>query len=575
MPPTAPITSRNGPNIRYGSFLFDPISGYPTPQVSISQSVNRSSAGVPFSYASTVTLEGIIYAFTGYNNDCSPPNSLDQDGGFSMLMKDASGLSSAFRKDFQELTISCNGDGEDEIILISGDGTGNQITKVNSINFNTSQDYWAVTVPYTIEISVISASGFMGSGSGYPSGGGFYISSFTDNLSINVDTSKSYYITSDDNPVQTPFKNPYVTDNNSNGDGNLPGGTRMTPFSAASGYPTYTVSRTVGAAGIQTSGLNSVKNAQDWVINQLSVFPITGMTSGLDLYNRETNITADAAAGTYQVVENYVGVPIGNSGFLETFEVSQDISSNGTRSLSINGNIQGLENNSGEMSGITGGYTGTIIPTHTGVDAAQTKYRNALSGYLVVQDEFFSRVVNTMPYYSPAPDMTQFFSSENWVNPVPVTKREGFNPAQGSISYNWSYDNRPLALISGAQGERLDVNDNYSTRSVANVYVIGRRLGPVTQDLGTYTKPKRRVTYSARFPKPSGFQGYSITDAVYNSVIGTVSQYDPALLNPGRDADNNPVGPIISNITNDSYSFNPIDASVSYTVEWEYTRCAS
>lgn len=571
MPPNPP--DRAGPNIRYGDFYFDPINGYPVPQVSISQTVNRSSAGTPFSYATTVTLEGLIYAFSGYNNDCEPPNSLDQDTGFGFLMQQASGLSEVFRKDFQEFVITCN-NGSNETILVSGDGNDKHITKINSINFNTSQDYWAVTIPYTIEISVQSADGFMGTGVGYPSGGGFFISSFTDNISINVDTSKSYYAASADEPIPTPFPNPYGV-NSQPPQGNLQGGTRMLPFPVATGYPTYTVTRTVGAAGIQTSGLNSVKNAQAWVINQLSEFPISGMTDGLDLYNRERSITADSAAGTYQIVENYVGVPdVASLGYLETFEVSQDISSNGTRTLSINGNIQGLETSDGAAPDITGGYTGSITPTHTGVPAEDTKYRNALSGYVSVQDDFFNRVVNTMPYYSPTPDMSQFFSSENWVNPVPASKREGFNPAQGSISYNWSYDNRPLALINGAQGERLDINDNYSTRSVANVYVIGRRLGPVTQDLGTYTKPKRRVTYSARFPKPSGFQGYSITDAVYNDVINTVAQYDPALLNPGRDTDNNPVGPIISNITNDSYSFNPIDASVSYTVEWEYTRCA-
>jgi hypothetical protein len=82
MPP-----NRNGPNIQYGNFWFDPISGFPVPQVSISQNVNRSSAGVVIGYESSVTLEGIIYGFTGYNNDCQSPSQLDQDTGFAFLME--------------------------------------------------------------------------------------------------------------------------------------------------------------------------------------------------------------------------------------------------------------------------------------------------------------------------------------------------------------------------------------------------------------------------------------------------------------------------------------------------------
>lgn len=557
MPP-----QRNGPNVKYGSFYFDPISGYPVPQVSISQNINRSSAGVVIGYESTVTLEGIIYGFTGYNNDCQSPSQLDQDTGFAFLMQQLSGLGAVFNEDFKELEITCATEAGDQVLL-SADGTGS-VTKVNSINFNQSPDLWAITVPYTIELSVLSTSGLNGGGSGYPSGGGkpFYISNYTDNLSITVDTSKSYYLADNLNPQPRPFPNPF-------GQGQQEGGSRMVPYTSSTGYPVYTVTRTVGAVGIATSGLNQINNAKDWVNNQLTVYPIGTLVEDLDLYNRERNITLDEAAGSYQVVETYLATKEGTqNGYLETFEVSQDISSNGTRTVSIQGQIQGLECGPVGIDFPTGSYTGSIYPTHTGVTPDCTKYDNALSGYEIEQNNFFIRCLNTMPYYEAVENPANFNTNNNYLNPRPASKRDAFNPANGTISYTWTYDNRPGSLIDGAQGERLDINDNYATRSVANVYVIGRRLGPVTQDLGTYSKPTRRVTYSARFPKPTGFQGYSVTDDIYYNIVNTVFLYDPARLNPSPTS-----GPIISNIKSDNYAFNPIDASVTYTVEWEYTKC--
>jgi hypothetical protein len=558
MPP-----NRNGPNIQYGNFWFDPISGFPVPQVSISQNVNRSSAGVVIGYESSVTLEGIIYGFTGYNNDCQSPSQLDQDTGFAFLMEQVETLSKVFSSDFKALEITCSTDEGDQVLL-SADGTGN-VTKVNSINFNQSQDLWAITVPYSIEIGVITSSGIAGGGEGYPSGGNrpYFISNYTDNIQINVDTSKSYYLADGNNPIKQPFPNPFDSSTS------FDGGSRMVPFESSTGYPVYTVTRTIGAVGIATSGLNQVENAKDWVANQLLVYPIGTLTQDLDLYNRERNISSDEAGGSYQVTETYLATRAGTqNGYLETFEVSQDISTNGNRTVTIAGQIQGLECGNIGIEPPVGTYTGVVFPTHTGTSPDCTKYDNALSGYLIEQSNFFQRCINTMPYYQPVEDTSKFFTSPNFLNPNPTNKRDGFNPANGTVSYTWSYDNRPGSLIDGAQGERLDINDNYAVRSVANVYVIGRRLGPVTQDLGTYTKPTRRVTYSARFPRPSGFEGYNFDVLVTNDIVNLVALYDPARVNPTPTS-----GPVVSNIRSDNYSFNPIDASVSYTVEWEYTKC--
>ena len=79
------MANRNGPAITYGDFEFDPIRGFPVPQISLNTTANRSSAGLPFNYQTDVTLNGLIYGFTGYNNDCESPSQLDQNTGFGFL----------------------------------------------------------------------------------------------------------------------------------------------------------------------------------------------------------------------------------------------------------------------------------------------------------------------------------------------------------------------------------------------------------------------------------------------------------------------------------------------------------
>ena len=148
-----------------------------------------------------MTLNGLVYGFTGYNNDCQSPSELDQDTGFGFLIDAAKELQGAFVKDNQELVIDCVFDGQGGTptpLLTAGGPDSQQILRVNNIQFNESQDYWAVTIPYTINLSVFSRSGITGSGSGYPGGGGgtpdysgFLVSSVGDSLSITPDNDKT------------------------------------------------------------------------------------------------------------------------------------------------------------------------------------------------------------------------------------------------------------------------------------------------------------------------------------------------------------------------------------------------
>lgn len=583
-------TTRNGPSITYGDFEFDPIRGFPVPQISLSTTANRSAAGLPFNYQTDVTLNGIIYGFTGYNNDCTSPSELDQDTGFGFLMDQAKELQGAFVKDNQELSVSCVFDNGEQILL-SGGGP-DQILQVTNIQFQESPDYWAVTIPYSITMQIISRSGINGSGSGYPGGpnaSGFLVSSITDNLTITPDNDKNYYIYDDQYPspnrqsVQNNFGQTIV-------DGNFNNDAR--PYENASGFPTYTVTRNLSANGLsQGTGIDeSIKNAKEWCLWQATNQPIESLTSDLNLYNFIRSISTDATAGSYSISDTYKAIKANAEGlpcqkYLETFEISQDTRNDGTKSVSIQGSIEGLEvtlpladcdtaipvNPIVDPSdpAFSGSNSGVLYPTHSGTEqgSKNTKYNNALSGWAIVKPTLYDRCMTIDPSIDPSPNTNFGSSSEYWLNPRPTSQREGFSPAKGTISYNATFDNRPLSLVPEANAERLDVSDNYAVRSTANIFVIGRRLGPIKQDLGTYTQPSRRVTYSARFPKPINMEGYSFPQTVISNIYTALRQFDPVNFNSINGET------FVSTLKTDSFQYNPLDASVSVTVEWEYNKC--
>lgn len=583
---------RTGPTIKYGAFEFDPSMGFPVPQISLSTNANRSQAGVAFSYQTDVTLNGLIYGRTGWINDCD--NNFSRDTGFAFLVDQAKLLQAAFVQDNQELLIECNFQGTPTILLSGGGVDSQQILRVNSIQFNESQDLWSITTPYSINLSVFSRSGITGSGEGYPDGGGgvgsgFLVSSIGDTLSITPETDKNYYIYDDTYPppnkqTVTNQQGQTIIDGDFNND--------LRPYENASGFPTYSISRTLSAQGLAAgTGLgDAVANAKEWCLWQATYQPIEALVSDLDLYNYTRAINSDAPAGSYSITDSYKAVRKNPSGktqkWLETFDISQDTRNDGTKTVTINGTIEGLEitlplpetNTSSpvqqpsdpldEDPAFSGGTSGVLFPTHSGTTdgAKNTKYNNALSGWAEVKDQLYNRCITINPIWEiQSPEFSS--SSTYWLNPAAINQRQGFSAAKGTVTFNATYDNRPLGLIPEASSERLDINDNYAVRSTANIFVIGRRLGPIKQDLGTSTVPTRRVSYSARFPRPISMEGYSFPSSITASIYNALEQFNPNKFNSVNQET------YISVVKNDSFQFNPLDSSVSVTIEWEYTKC--
>jgi len=65
--------------------------------------------------------------------------------------------------------------------------------------------------------------------------------------------------------------------------------------------------------------------------------------------------------------------------------------------------------------------------------------------------------------------------------------------ADGAISYNITYDNRPTNVVTGSISESISVSDSYPTDVYASIQIMGKRDGPVFQYMNTTTEYERTL----------------------------------------------------------------------------------
>ena len=87
--------------------------------------------------------------------------------------------------------------------------------------------------------------------------------------------------------------------------------------------------------------------------------------------------------------------------------------------------------------------------------------------------------------------------------------------------------------------------------------------------MGTTTQPTRSVSYSARFPDLILWKGTPFPDAVITNIYSALYQFDPARFNAINGETYTSV------LKRDQFQYNPLDASVSVNLEWEYNKCGT
>lgn len=515
----------NTPEISYGNFKFVAASGYPTPKVSLSINVERTSSEAYLGTTTTISLDGVVMSGTGKYTPMA---------NFEKALQLHSGLFKQPNPSYLTIKSEQNG-GTDHYVIFSG------LATVESINFNSDNDPSLQTIPYDITFKSIETRPPPQSGISEVSKLKFFVQNVQDSYDITPNLNQLY-----------------------------PSGTGSISFSGAI-YPTYTISRSMRAQGKNTNSGALIEAAHwiNWRAKEKTSFTGIIPTAIYSLYNLERDIDVDPVEGSVSVRDRFLAKPSGPP-YIEQCSVSTTIDDTYQRTVNIKGSIEGLEQF--DWVNVTGNIFPTsgssfIRPSYSGIINPQNKYTNALSGYLQITGIMFNRAKifdeytkKAVPYDA---NNAQVFSNYRTtdLNPFPISITEGLNPAKGTIDYDYSFNTRPLALISGALTERFTIDDSGPAIKYTPIDVIGRRLGPLLYSQGMMSAGSRTVSYEATFNSPTGLKKMREDTNIMKAIDNLLDMFKPE-------------SPYTGLLTSNDRSVNFSENRILHTKVWQYTKCA-
>jgi len=426
----------------YGSYSFSPV-----PLMTYQHQFNKTNGGVPVGHVVQLTLEGTLTAQPDTFGDIVVVDALQDE------------LVDAFSTEGQRFYVNCGASGLLECY-----------PRINAINLPPTTNNWVTHSTYTIEMEFDV------------SGNAPFIDDASDEWTIEFMEDVSRYTldlstATGTGNIQQPKDGEYYDIDKS------PYLLRMTHNVSAHGRRQYNNGAVSG---------EGYEQARDFVLTRLGFDDtyISGGAFNLDpsifnAYNHMRTNTLDEYNGSFSVSESWIVMSTGESGVPShaiedwTANVSTTVDTDLT-TVSIDGNIQGVETR--DYGSPTTGTAGDFTIT-------EDKYTSASSYWTVVADRLYSR----------AQLAVEPIANRN-LNINPLTTTLGKSPSQGSISYSYTYDDRPQTCITGALSEVFSVQDTHPSDVFASLVVLGRVSGPILQDINTRTHSTRDVTIEAVMP---------------------------------------------------------------------------
>lgn len=496
----------------------------PTPLLSISHDFQKNGAQGLIGRTVSFSLEGKFY-----NSGTGSPGT-----GIMKLERDIRSLPGGTGT----LSIGAGAGGEQKYDV-----------RLSSFSSKPTNDNWTTTIDYTIELIHEQKD-------------------FVDNTEYN-DLKHGITSCQDDWTIDTIEDPDYLVPNSSYNFSNIGFGTLSKTYSI---YPFYRISRTIGAVGkhgTSSSISGAVSGAIQWVNDRLKNYKLSPVdTSNLKLYNFARSLSSSVTEGSYRVTDTWLATPNGSPKYIESFTIDTVLDESLTRTVSINGNIKGVED---IVDPVTDIYPEGLTTQNTDLIKIGTnsKIKNAIEGYSAAKGNAFSRATTFVAdsdtrsrnnNYGDFNYKTKYGINERPLNPIPISENDTINPYEGSINYSVSYNNRPISYISGAVSENLSVQDNWATNIISSQFVLGRTNGPVLQDLGTVSTSTRTVSYDVTLPRPNAVPA-SIQGAK-DTMTSVVESFNPSLV----------FGNYINNYrTRDSFDVSVIDGRLTRQITWEWT----
>ncbi len=288
------------------------------------------------------------------------------------------------------------------------------------------------------------------------------------------------------------------------------------------------------------------QNARSWVMDRMGFSPsyiqsgVFGNLSGqFTNYNHYRTENTDIYNGSYSATETWM---LSSGNFYEDY--SADVRQSVTdpyKTVAVQGTINGL--------------TDFVVGTDAWIaSSGLIKYQNASGAWSSVSGNLYLRAQQNIGIA---------------LNPTPVTQTITHNFTKGVITYNYEFNNRPLALVSGAISETLSVIDSNPSglvNTIGSHTIIGRVLGPILQDIGTTEQTKRIVNYECVFESPT----YSSSGTSISSLMSMKPREQVNQLLSGLVPSNYVAGYLF--VTQDEENYNPLQPRYSRNYTWTYNR---
>lgn len=586
--PTQPV------QIRYGGKIFNTTTDFlraatPCPLVNIDTTAEKDVNGEILLIKNSINLNGFILG-SGLTH------SLSGYSGVVAFFSDPS-------KQYKTFEILCN-----NAVLLSLSGT-------HFLNSSAEQNenQWAVTLPYTIALESVASPGNIS------------IESYDDSWTIEPIAEVSYFNINTVAPQYNLAPTASTTSPPSSTDLSI-----TSPSLNISNFLQYRITHRLSATGktidrtntnnpnpgqgITTNNLKSLAymEASRWVMQRASqaYTTIANMTSpsgitignatpssatGLRLYNHIRTIESSISAGSYGVTDTWIALGTGVKYTEEfTWEISTD--EKFLKTVSLQGTITGLEEAASGYTVFPTGYamTGLIVNNFPNNFNLQTinnnKYANALNAYVSgVKPSLYLRACQALASVPNPSGQT----NRSWISPnpailnmTPLSYTETLNPAAGTVTYNVTYDNKPGQWLSGVLSSTMTVSDTNQSEIVAEVFVLGRVLGPILDKVG-YSKTERKLNIEVRYPVPTGFKQSHPNSSEciihkdrpeYKQLKSLVDAFKPvaasafATLVPTSPYPVAQQGQVFK--TSDSTTWNPFEGRFSWDITWVYNTGA-
>ena len=530
----------NSTHMTYGDYAFSPV-----PFLVINKEYLTTDDGERVGVQHNITLEGTL----------TPLGTPQAAGGYVRVDELQDELKEAFSVDGNQLLVECSGDsGATEIMRC--------YPSIVSIDFDRSNDNWVFTCPFTIQMVAYEEpydndpdyAEFLGDTGNY-SLNSIWIKSYEE--SWNVEFAEEYSKfknTLDDGPDAMPWVLRMTRNLSAVGIRRFEEGD--TPESGVIVNEAWEEAATyIRSRLILENAKNTGPRADDWK-ERFSEKWVTNFNMNSDQFerfNHVRNISIDETAGSYSVTETWIVINPDASGVngnaLEDFTVTTTTSAeNPLSTVTVEGTILGLEE---RHHGIV-----TEIPPNTDDHFDVYAYDNAKLFWETVEGRLYNRAVFSATGISPA------------MNPNPLNTSVGHNPSKGTITYSYTFDNRPCNFIEGAITENITISEDNPTDVFASLVILGRAKGPILQQLGTVTAATRTAQVEITVAPPTGCDGCADVNAMLAAAPSSGVDAFMCCLETQVES----VWDVVYKSA-DTESWNPKTGLYTRNVSWTMTQC--